>query len=259
MSAETIRVALCGAAGRMGRSMAAAIAAEPGMQLAAAVERPDHPALGTAIEGVTLAAALSVTPETIDVVVDFTTPEGAVARARQAAHARVACVTGVTGLDATQRAALREAAREIPILHAPNLSPGVAVLGRLAREAGQRLPADYDIEIVEMHHRRKRDAPSGTALELAAILESVRAGLRRVHGRHGVTEARGPEEIGIHALRGGEVVGEHRIIFAGPGERLELIHRAESRAAFTAGAIAAVRFVRGRAPGLYGMADVLGQ
>jgi 4-hydroxy-tetrahydrodipicolinate reductase len=259
MSAAEIRVALCGAAGSMGRAVAAAIAAEPGMRLAAAIERPDHPALGTVIEGAALGADLTVTPEAFDVVVDFTAPDAAVSHARQAARARVAFVTGVTGLDAAQTAALRAAASAIPIVHAPNLSPGVAVLGRLAREAGRRLPAEYDIEIVEMHHRRKRDAPSGTALQLAAILEGVRAGLRRVHGRSGATGARGSDEIGIHALRGGEVVGEHRVIFAGPGERLELVHRAESRAAFAGGAIAAVRFVRGRAPGLYGMADVLGE
>lgn len=260
MSAREIRVALCGAAGRMGRTVAAAIAAEPGMVLTVAVERPDHPEIGTTIEGVTLGADLAGTPgAAFDVVVDFTAPAAALFHARQAARARVAFVTGVTGLDAAQTAALRAAAGEIPIVHAPNLSPGVAVLGRLAQEAVRRLPADYDIEIVEMHHRRKRDAPSGTALELAAILEGVRAGLRRVHGRSGVTGPRGSDEIGIHALRGGEVVGEHRVIFAGPGERLELVHRAESRAAFAAGAIAAIRFVRGRAPGLYGMPEVLGQ
>lgn len=259
MSAEAIRVALCGAAGRMGRVVAEALAAEPGMLLTAAIERPGHPALGTVIAGVTLGDALTLTPGVCDVVVDFTTPEATVARARQAADARLALVTGVTGLEAAQVAVLRAAAQAIPLVHAPNLSLGVAVLGRLAEEAAARLPAAYDIEIVEMHHRRKADAPSGTALQLAGILQGVRAGLRRVHGRHGATGGRGADEIGIHAVRGGDVVGEHRVIFAGPGERLELVHRAESRAAFARGAIAAVRFVQSRAPGFYGMADVLKQ
>jgi 4-hydroxy-tetrahydrodipicolinate reductase len=259
MNAGEIRVALCGAAGRMGREIAAAIAAEPGMRLAAAVERPDHPALGTSIEGVVLDSDLSGHLGTCDVVVDFTSPDALVAHARAAARARVAVVTGVTGLDAAQQAALRLLANEIAVVHAPNMSLGVAVLDRLVREAGRRLPADFDVEIVEMHHRRKTDAPSGTALQLAAILESVRASLRRVHGRVGSTGVRGRDEIGIHALRGGDVVGEHRVIFAGPGERIELTHHAESRASFVGGVIAAVRFVRDRAPGLWGMDDVLGE
>jgi 4-hydroxy-tetrahydrodipicolinate reductase len=257
MSAPLIRVALCGAAGRMGREIAAALTPESGFALVAAIERPDHPALGSPIGGVALGSDLDRALGGCDVVVDFTTPAGTAAHAGAAARAGVPYVSGVTGLDPAQQAALRAAAAEIAIVHAPNLSLGVAILGRLVGEAARALPAEYDVEIVEMHHRRKVDAPSGTALELAAILERARAGLRRVHGRFGPTGPRAPGEIGIHALRGGDVVGEHRVIFAGPGERIELTHRAESRVAFVAGALAAARFVQGRAPGLYGSSDIL--
>jgi len=257
MRDRVIRVALCGAAGRMGREIARAIGHEPGMTLVAAIERPDHPEIGRAFEGVVLDPELRAPLIGCDVVVDFTAPEPAVAHAQLAAQRGVPFVTGTTGLDAGQEGRLREAASRIPVLHAANLSLGMALLTRLVRQAAESLPG-YDVEILEMHHREKADAPSGSALRLAEAVESVRPGLRRVHGRSGRPGPRDAAEIGLHALRGGDVVGEHQVIFAGPGERLVLTHLAESRSAFVAGALTAIRFVLGRRPGLYTMSDLRG-
>lgn len=254
---SSLRIALCGAGGRMGSEIVAALEAEPDLTLARAIERPGHPLCGRKLGAVTVESRIEMPGACCDVVVDFSSAEATPELARQAAAAGVALVSGVTALGAAGEAALAQAAERIAVLHAPNMSLGVAVLERLLAKAARRLPPSYDVEILEMHHRRKQDAPSGTALRLAALIEAERAGLTRRHGRGPGSAPRRPGELGIHALRGGEVVGEHRVIFAGPGERLELVHRAESRSAFVAGVFAAVRFVRGREPGLYGMADVL--
>jgi 4-hydroxy-tetrahydrodipicolinate reductase len=153
---------------------------------------------------------------------------------------------------------MKKASARIPIVYAPNMSVGVNLLFRLVAEAAGILNEGYDVEIVEMHHRMKKDAPSGTAAKIADIVKRVRAGGKEVHGRQGVIGERSPEEIGIHALRGGDVVGEHTVIFAGSGERLELTHKASSRRTFAAGVIRAIRFVQDQKPGLYDMKDVLG-
>ncbi|MBP7669307.1 MAG: 4-hydroxy-tetrahydrodipicolinate reductase [Candidatus Eisenbacteria bacterium] len=252
----TIRVAIAGAAGRMGRELARAVRDAEGLALAAAIERAEHPSLGEAIEGVPLTADLFPALERCDVLVDFTAPPATARLADAAVKARVAFLSGTTGLREEDRAALARAAKEIAVLHAANLSIGVALLRKLASEAAAALPS-FDIEIVEMHHRHKADAPSGTALEIARAIEAARPGLERVMGRSGRTGERRREEIGIHALRGGEVVGEHEVIFAGEGERVILAHRADSRAVLAAGAVRAIRFLAGRSPGLYGTSDLL--
>jgi 4-hydroxy-tetrahydrodipicolinate reductase len=245
----------------MGSAIARVVADDEGFVIAHALERAGHPLLGTPIAGTRLTDDLAAGLRGCDVLVDFTLASETAAHARAAAAAAVPLVCGVTGLDEVAQAALRLAAERVAVVHAPNMSAGVAVLGHLLRETQRRLPPGYDIEIVEVHHRRKLDAPSGTALHLAGILAQARPGSQVVCGRpasRGARDARDAREIVIHSLRAGDVVGEHRILFAGPGERIELVHHAESRDAFVSGALAAVRFVRGRDPGLYGMNDVLG-
>ncbi|MCK4412850.1 MAG: 4-hydroxy-tetrahydrodipicolinate reductase [Candidatus Eisenbacteria sp.] len=252
-----LKIALWGAAGRMGGRIAAAIAAAPDLVLAVAAEHEDHPAIGNRVGEIAIVPGGDASLEECGVVIDFSVPAAAVDVVARAASADCAYVSGVTGLGEDQLAALARAAATIAVLHAANMSRGIGLLTRLAAEAAGGLPG-YDIEIVEMHHRRKRDAPSGTALQLAAAIEQVRRGLRRIHGRSGVTGQRDAGELGLHALRGGDVVGEHRVIFAGPGERLVLTHHAESREAFVAGVLAAVRFVVEQPAGRYTMSDVLG-
>jgi 4-hydroxy-tetrahydrodipicolinate reductase len=258
MREAPIRIALCGAAGRMGSEVARAIGDTPGLKLTLAIERAGHAWLGREIKGVVLTTDLAAGLSACDVIVDFTLPEGTVACARAAAGAKLPLVSGVTGLSDDQLTELRAAAEQVAVVHAPNMSLGVAALDHLLREAGRMLPATYDIEIVETHHRRKQDSPSGTALRWAHLLERVRPGLTTTVGRaRGASPPRG-DGITIHSVRGGDVVGEHQVIFAGPGERVVLAHHAESRGAFVAGVLAAVRFVRRRPAGLYSMADVLG-
>jgi 4-hydroxy-tetrahydrodipicolinate reductase len=195
------------------------------------------------------------------VIIDFTTPAASVAHAELAARARVAHVIGTTGLDETQMAAIGHAAAKAPIVQAPNMSLGVNVLLALVERAASVLDADYDIEIVEMHHRHKVDAPSGTALALgraAATGRTVDLTAVAQKVRDGITGPRRRGDIGFAALRGGDVPGDHSVIFAGEGERIELTHKASSREVFARGAVKAARWAHGKPPGLYAMTDVLG-
>lgn len=253
---QPIRIAICGALGRMGREVTDEAAANAAFEIAALVERPNHPGVGVSVHGLEVIADGATLPAGIDVVIDFSAPAAVARRAAACAEAGIALVTGVTGLADAEIVAIGRAGGRIPVFLAPNMSLGVALLARLAHEAARALP-DFDVEIVEMHHRAKKDAPSGTAAALAREVEEARPGLRRVHGREGLVGPRDPHEIGIHALRGGDVVGEHTVVFAGDGERIELTHRAGSRRTFAAGALRAARFVSGRAPGIYGMDDLL--
>ncbi len=196
--------------------------------------------------------------DAIDVIVDFTSPAGFSAAVALARVARVPLVSGTTGLDAVELRKLDELAQSVPALHAPNMSIGVAVLARIVQVALAALPAGFDVEIVETHHRRKKDAPSGTAL---ALVEAARAGreqaLREVRGRDGLANPREPDEIGVHAVRGGDVVGDHTVHLLGDGERLELTHRATDRLLFGRGALVAAHWLRGKPAGRYSMADVV--
>ena len=267
------KVLVVGAGGRMGLAMARLIAqrAVPGLELVAAVDRAGAPlvgqdagvaagvpALGVAI-GADLAAGLAARP---DVAVDFSSPSATAATAAQVAAAGVPWVVGTTGLGAAEQAAVAQAARKIPVVLSANMSLGVNLLYALVAQAARTLAGlRYDCEIVERHHRRKKDAPSGTALYLGeAAAQGFGWNLKdvAVDGRTGIPGERPEKEIGFHAVRGGDVVGDHAVLFAADGECIELSHRATSRDTLALGALRAAAWLPGRAPALYGMRDVLG-
>jgi 4-hydroxy-tetrahydrodipicolinate reductase len=258
-----------GAAGRMGRTLVRVIAETPGVVLAGAVERPGAPEIGK--DSGLLAGlepnGVAVTDEpvavfaTADGVLDFTVPAATVAFAELAAQARIVHVVGTTGLSAADDEKLAAAAHHAPIVRSGNMSLGVNLLAVLVRQAAKALDADFDIEVLEMHHRHKVDAPSGTALLLgraAAEGRGIDLGEHSVRVRDGHTGARKRGDIGFATLRGGSVVGEHSVILAGEGEVIELTHRATDRAIFARGAVKAALWGREKKPGLYSMADVLG-
>jgi 4-hydroxy-tetrahydrodipicolinate reductase len=249
----------------MGQRVIALIAAAADMELVAAVDRPDHPDLGRDAGllarvgelGVPLSGKLTGKP---DVAIDFSAPAATLALARDCARVGVPLLIGTTGLPTETRAEIEgKIAARIPVLVAANMSLGVNLLLRLVETAARALPG-YDAEIIEAHHRRKKDAPSGTARELAnRLLEALGRGEGAlIYGREGNVGARTSEEIAIHAVRGGDIVGDHTVLFAGEGERIELTHRASSRDVFAQGALRAARFLVQQGPGLYSMQDVLG-
>jgi 4-hydroxy-tetrahydrodipicolinate reductase len=212
--------------------------------------------------GIALQSDLASVASRADAVIEFALPGGTVENAHTAVEAGCAMVIGTTGLGASQRKALGDLARAGGrIVCAPNMSVGVNLLFHLSDRVASALGDDFDIEVVEMHHNEKRDAPSGTAMHLAEILAQARGlhcGEACRHGRYGNVGARSRQEIGVHALRGGDVVGDHTVIFAGAGERIELTHKASSRETFASGALRAARFLVHAKPGLYDMQDVLG-
>ncbi|MBP7240878.1 4-hydroxy-tetrahydrodipicolinate reductase [Amaricoccus sp.] len=266
---ETVGIAVLGASGRMGRMLVDTILATPGARISGATERPGHPWIGVDL-GVALGRAalgVVVTDEPIEsfavshAAVDFTAPAATVFHAELAAQARIVHVVGTTGLEREDMEKLAAASRHAAIVRAGNMSLGVNLLTVLARKVAQALGPDWDIEILEMHHRHKVDAPSGTALMLG---EAAAAGRRAnladlgVRSRDGQTGPRPEGAIGFATLRGGDVVGEHEVIFAGPGERIVLRHMATDRAIFARGAVRAALWGQDREPGLYDMIDVLG-
>lgn len=252
--ADVIKIAVAGALGRMGQVVQATLADDPGFRLVGGFDRP-----GAAGEGVVPADQAIAA---CDVVVDFTIAGASVELAPKVAAAGKALVIGSTGFDDAQLAVIREAAREIPIVRAGNFSLGLNMLMGLVARAARALPAEaWDIEVVEAHHRRKVDAPSGAALMLGAAAADGRgADLAKVgrRSRDGITGERPVGEIGFSAIRGGGVVGEHSVIFAAEDEILTLSHSARDRSLFARGALAAARWVAGRPPGEYDMQDVLG-
>jgi 4-hydroxy-tetrahydrodipicolinate reductase len=264
-----MRLVVTGAAGRMGRMLIKTIVETEGVTLAAALEREGSPALGADAGALAGADKLGVAIATdalaavlhADGIVDFSSPAASVEFAGLAAQARIAHVVGTTGLSDDDLQKIEAAARHAAIVRSGNMSLGVNLLAALARQAAAALGEDFDIEIVEMHHRMKVDAPSGTALllgEAAAAGRGVALKERQKRGRDGHTGARRKGDIGFAALRGGTVIGDHSVILAGDGERIELRHVAEDRAIFARGALRAALWARGRKPGLYSMADVLG-
>jgi 4-hydroxy-tetrahydrodipicolinate reductase len=264
-----MRIGIVGCAGRMGRTNLCQVLETEGVALAGGLERPGHPALGqdlgtlAGLEPVGLAATddLDALLAVSDVLIEFSTPEATLATTARAAERGCAHVIGTTGLDPEQTQRLEAHAQHIPIVWAPNMSLGVNLLLGLVQQAAAALDAGYDIEIVEMHHRHKVDAPSGTALALgraAARGRQVALEEAAVRVRDGITGPRQAGTIGFATLRGGDVVGDHRVVFAGLGERLELAHIATDRRIYARGAVHAARWTEGRAPGLYGMSDVLG-
>lgn len=262
------RVAIAGAAGRMGRALVQAVAADADLTLGAALERPAMPLIGQdagELAGVgglhvpvgdSLAGAL---PQ-FDVLIDFTVPAATLEAVSVCRGAGKSLVIGTTGFDAEGLQRIRAAARDIPILMAPNMSLGVNLLFQLIEQAARALGDAFDVEIIEAHHRHKIDAPSGTALRMGQILaEALGRDLAKtaVYARQGETGARRRDAIGFATLRAGDIVGEHTALFAGIGERLEITHRASSRANFAQGALRAAKFLQGRPPGLHDMQDVL--
>ena len=271
--AASRKVLIVGAGGRMGLAMARLIAqrAVPGLELVAAVDRAGAPLVGQdagvaagvpalgVVLGADLAAGLAARP---DVAVDFSSPSAAAATAAQVAAAGVPWVVGTTGLGAAEQAAVAQAAQKIPVVLSANMSLGVNLLYALVAQAARTLAGlRYDCEIVERHHRRKKDSPSGTALYLGeAAAQGFGWNLKdvAVDGRTGIPGERPEKEIGFHAVRGGDIVGDHTVLFAADGECIELSHRATSRDTLALGALRAAAWLPGRAPALYGMRDVLG-
>jgi 4-hydroxy-tetrahydrodipicolinate reductase len=257
-----MKIAIAGAAGRMGQMLIAEIARTEGCTLAAALEGPGSNKLGTdAGGGVKIVADAAQAIGAADTLIDFTVPAATLAHARIAADKGVAMVIGTTGLNPEQTAEVHDCAKKTPIMWAANMSIGVNVLLALVERTASMLDPAYDIEVLEMHHRHKIDAPSGTALALGrAAAAGRKVKLEDVwrKSRDGHTGARPTGEIGFATLRGGEEVGVHTVMFAAAGERLELSHRAFSRETYASGAVRAALWLKGKKPGLYGMKDVLG-
>jgi 4-hydroxy-tetrahydrodipicolinate reductase len=264
-----LNIAMLGASGRMGRTIVPLLAEAADLRLSGALAAPGDAAVGQdagVLAGIApLAIAISddvsVALEGAQVAIDFTLPAVSEANAWRCRERGCALVIGTTGHDAAQRAGLEAVAREIPLVIAPNMSLGVTLLLRLAELAARALDEQYDIEIFEAHHRNKVDAPSGTALGLGAAAARGRGTtLEKTadYVRHGNTGVRERGRIGYSVMRGGDIVGEHRLVFAGPGEQVELAHRAQDRSSFARGAVTAARWAAGRPPGLYSMLDVLG-
>jgi 4-hydroxy-tetrahydrodipicolinate reductase len=252
----------------MGQALIEAILGAPDLRLAAALEHESSPLLGRdAGERMGQATGVAITHDIAAalarsrVLIDFTRPEGTLAHLAAARKTGCALVIGTTGFSPAQKEAIKEASRDTAIVMAPNMSAGVNLMLRLVALAAQGLGPGYDIEIIEAHHRHKVDAPSGTALQLgAAVAQALGRDLETsaVYGREGVTGERDPNAIGFATVRGGDIVGDHTVLFAGTGERIEITHRAASRATFAQGALRAARFVAQRQSGLHDMQDVLG-
>jgi len=263
-----VKIGVIGCAGRMGRRLIAEIVAGEGCALAGGVGSPGSSCIGQDLGELAGVGRVGIAGgdnaekliRDSDVVIDFTTAEATAAHVALAADLGKPIVVGTTGLSGEQEAALRQAAVRIPLLRAANTSLGINLLFGLVGQVASRLGPDWDIEIVEMHHHNKVDAPSGTALALGHVAAEARGvPFEEVaqRARDGIVGARRSGEIGFAALRGGDVVGEHHVIFAAPGERLELVHRATNRDIYAKGAVRAARWLVGQPPGLYGMKEVL--
>jgi len=251
-----VKMAIAGAGGRMGRTLIEAVLADRGLSLAGAFDVPGSPAIGQQAGNIRIGSDPS-TAAAADVLIDFTRQEGTLEHMR---HAK-AMVIGTTGFSPAQKKTIEEAAKRMPIAMAANFAVGVNAAYKLAETAARILGDGYDVEIIEAHHRHKVDAPSGTALRLGEVVaKALNRKLSDVarHGRSGETGERPEKQIGFHAIRGGDLVGEHTVMFAGQGERLEVTVRSQSRMTYAAGALRAAKFLQDRAPGLYDMADVLG-
>jgi len=241
-----MKIAIAGAGGKMGRTLLEAVAADASLELAASFDIGDDVAKAVAA---------------CDALVDFTRPEGTLMHLEACLAAGKSIVIGTTGFAPEQKARIDAAAKRIPVMLSPNFAVGVNVVFKLAEVAAKALGEGYDIEVIEAHHRQKVDAPSGTALEIGRILARALGrdlGKVAAHGREGDTGARPAKEIGFHAIRGGDIVGEHTVVFAGVGERVEVTVRSHSRMSYATGALRAAKWLQGKAPGLYDTFDVLG-
>jgi 4-hydroxy-tetrahydrodipicolinate reductase len=258
---KKLRVVVAGAGGKMGQTLVEAVLADKSLQLAAVLDAKGSPALGRLVGGLKVGSDIGKALAAGDVLIDFTRPEGTVAHLEAGARLGKAIVIGTTGFPEPLKKAILQAGRKIPIAMSPNFAVGVNAVFKLAEVAAGILGDDFDVEIIEAHHRHKVDAPSGTALKLGEIVAStLKRDLKKVaqHGREGDTGARPGKQIGFHAIRGGDIVGEHTVVFAGTGERVEVTVRSQSRLTYALGALRAAKFLRGKRAGLYDMNDVLG-
>jgi 4-hydroxy-tetrahydrodipicolinate reductase len=264
-----MKIAVSGAAGRMGRRIIALGYSHPEMQISGAIEASDHPAQGNDAGelagigriGVPVASDTRQVLQGCDCLIDFSAPAASVEHVQVAASLKKAVVVGTTGFSDEQKSRLVELGSTTRCVIAPNMSPGVNLLYRLVEQVARAFGPEYDVEIVESHHRMKKDAPSGTAEKLAQIVAQTldrEFGTAAVYGRHGMVGERKPQEIGVMAVRGGDIVGEHTVMFITEGERIELIHRAHSRDALARGAIRAALWLVPKPVGIYDMQDVLG-
>ena len=267
-AAARLRVAVAGASGRMGRMLIEAIAATDDLVLAGALDIAESPAIGQdacaflgRTSGVKITADLRAGLAPAQVLIDFTRPAGTLAHLAVCRELGVKAVIGTTGFSADEKAAIAEHAKHIAIMMAPNMSVGVNVVLKLLDMAARALNEGYDIEIIEAHHRHKVDAPSGTALKMGEVVATALGRDLKdcaVYGREGVTGERDPSTIGFATIRGGDVVGDHTVLFAGTGERIEITHKSSSRATYAQGSLRAARFIASRENGLFDMNDVLG-
>lgn len=263
-----LKVVIAGCSGRMGHALLESVFTDPALVLHGALDRADNPQSGHdageqfgRLTGVKVTADVETALQGADVLVDFTRPEASMQYLDACQKAGVSLVIGTTGFSAEQKTAIEAASKNIPIVFAPNMSVGVTLLINLVEQAAKVLKDGYDIEVVEMHHRHKVDAPSGTALRLGeAAAKGIGQDLKdcAVYAREGVTGEREAGTIGFATLRGGDVVGDHTVMFAGVGERVEITHKASSRATFAVGALRAAKFLADKKTGLYDMQDVLG-
>lgn len=264
-----VKIIVAGAGGRMGARLVGLIRESADLQLVGAVERKGHPAVGSDAgdiagcgrTGVAITDDLASAIDLADALIDFTAPDATLAHLRVMAAKRKAMVIGTTGLSAAQLAELKTAAQSLPCVFSPNMSVGVNVVLKVLADMARAFGGDYDIEVTEAHHRLKKDAPSGTALKIAQVLADATGRALdevAVYGRKGMVGERRRGEIGIQVIRAGDIVGDHTVLFGGPGERIEVTHRAENRDTFARGALRAAQWVVTRPPGLYDMHDVLG-
>ncbi|MDP4607782.1 MAG: 4-hydroxy-tetrahydrodipicolinate reductase [Burkholderiaceae bacterium] len=264
---KTIGVVVAGASGRMGQMLVQAVLASPDMSLVGALDHAGSPALGQdagafagRVTGITIQSDIAQALVGAHVLIDFTRPEGTMAHVAAAGAAGVAVVIGTTGFSDEQKAQLQLASQVTPMVMAPNMSVGVNVTLKLLEMAAKAMPTGYDIEIIEAHHRHKVDAPSGTALKMGEVVaNAIGRDLKEcaVYGREGVTGERDPSTIGFATIRGGDIVGDHTVLFAGTGERIEITHKSSSRATYAQGSLRAARFLVDKTSGLYDMFDVL--
>jgi 4-hydroxy-tetrahydrodipicolinate reductase len=264
----TLRIAIAGASGRMGRMLVEAVQAAPDVVLAGALDRVGSPSIGSdagafsgQLAGVVIHSDLDKGLAGADVLIDFTRPDGTLQHLDYCAAHGIKMVIGTTGFDEAGKAAIRAAAAKTAIVFAPNMSVGVNVTLKLLEMAAKSFSEGYDIEIVEAHHRYKVDAPSGTALKMGEVIaDALGRDLNdcAVYGREGVTGERDPSTIGFATIRGGDIVGDHTVLFAGIGERIEISHKSSSRVTYAHGALRAARFLAQKSSGLYDMQDVLG-
>lgn len=265
---SALKIALAGASGRMGRMLIETVLATPSVQLVGVYERAHSALIGQDAgaflgqrTGVSVSHEMHAVLAAADCLIDFTRPEGTLAHLQAAAEHGVKLVIGTTGFTPAQRAEIEAAASRVPIVLAPNMSVGVNVTFKLLELAARLLASDYDIEIIEAHHRHKVDAPSGTALKMGEIVaQAVGRDLAEVavYGREGVTGERKPSTIGFATVRGGDIVGDHTVLFAGAGERIEITHKSASRISYAQGALRAAHFLADKPNGLFDMQDVLG-